>query len=157
MLLRNLQEFLEEGVAVYSAWAANGVPVAEYTFAQIILSGKGFFQRMHRLEEGGSAWAGRQDVGIYNGNYETKVGIIGAGMIGKMVIERLHTLDYVDILVFDPFLADEKAAELGVKKTDLLTLFEQSDVVSNHQAFIRLCAERTADLAIIIGIGLAKA
>ena len=40
----------------------------------------------------------------------------------------------MDILVFDPFLSDEKAAELGVTKTDLPTLFEQSDVISNHLA-----------------------
>ena len=26
------REFLEEGIAVFSAWAANGTPVAEYTF-----------------------------------------------------------------------------------------------------------------------------
>jgi phosphoglycerate dehydrogenase-like enzyme len=126
--------FLNCGIEVFSAWAANAVPVAEYTFAQIILSGKGFFQRMHRLEEGGSAWAGRQDVGIYNGNYETKVGIIGAGMIGKMVIERLKSLDFVDVLVFDPFLPDEKAAELGVTKVDLPTLFAECAVISNHLA-----------------------
>ena len=29
------REFLDEGVAVFSAWAANGVPVAEYTLAQV--------------------------------------------------------------------------------------------------------------------------
>ena len=36
--------FLNCGVKVFSAWAANGVPVAEYTVAQIVLAGKGFFQ-----------------------------------------------------------------------------------------------------------------
>ena len=35
------REFLEEDIAVFSAWAANGVPVAEYTFAEIILASKG--------------------------------------------------------------------------------------------------------------------
>ncbi len=125
--------FLDAGIDLFSAWAANGVPVAEYTLAEIILATKGFYQRLHRQADG-AAWANRS-VGIeFPGNYEITVGIIGAGMIGKMVIERLHTLDFVDILVFDPFLSDEKAAELGVKKTDLLTLFEQSDVISNHLA-----------------------
>ena len=32
--------FLHSGVKVFSAWAANAVPVAEYTVAQIILAGK---------------------------------------------------------------------------------------------------------------------
>ena len=35
--------FLNCGVKVFSAWAANAVPVAEYTVAQIILSDKGYF------------------------------------------------------------------------------------------------------------------
>ncbi|MGN1346195.1 MAG: hydroxyacid dehydrogenase [Eubacteriales bacterium] len=125
--------FLEEGIAVFSAWAANGVPVAEYTFAEIVLAAKGFYQRLHRPSDGAS-WPNRS-VGVdFPGNYEIKVGIIGAGMIGKMVIERLHTLDFVDVLVFDPFLSEEAAAALGVTKADLPTLFEQCDVLSNHLA-----------------------
>ena len=127
------REFLEEGIAVFSAWAANGVPVAEYAFAEITLAAKGFYGRLHRPSDGG-AWPNRS-VGIdFPGNYETKVGIVGAGMIGKMVIERLRTLDKVGILVFDPFLPDEKAAELGVTKADLETIFSSCDVISNHLA-----------------------
>ena len=125
------REFLEEGIAVFSAWAANGTPVAEYTFAEIILASKGFYQRLHRASDG-SSWPNRG--GDFTGNYEIRVGIIGAGMIGKMVIEKLKTLDLVDILVFDPFLPDDKAAALGVTKTDLETLFSSCDVISNHLA-----------------------
>ncbi len=125
--------FLEENIAVFSAWAANGVPVAEYTFAEIILATKGFYQRLHRQADG-AKWVNRSVSVDFPGNYEIKVGIIGAGMIGKMVIERLHTLDYVDILVFDPFLSDENAEKLGVTKVNLPTLFAESDVISNHLA-----------------------
>lgn len=35
--------FLNCGVKVFSACAANAVPVAEYTVAQIVLANKGFF------------------------------------------------------------------------------------------------------------------
>lgn len=125
--------FIENGIAVFSAWAANGIPVAEYTFAEIILATKGFYQRLHRQSDG-AAWDNRS-VGVdFPGNYDIKIGIIGAGMIGKMVIERLHTLDNAEILVFDPFLSDENAEKLGVKKVELHTLFEESDVISNHLA-----------------------
>lgn len=125
--------FLEEGVAVFSSWAANGVPVAEYTFAEIILASKGFYQRLHRQADG-SSW-GNRSVGIdFPGNYEIKVGVIGAGMIGKMVIDRLKTLDKINVLVFDPFLSDEKAEKLGVCKTSLTQLFEECDVITNHLA-----------------------
>lgn len=127
------REFIEEGIAVFSAWAANGTPVAEYAFSQIVLASKGFFQRLHVAADG-SAWPNRSVPVTFPGNYEIKVGIIGAGMIGKMVIGRLHSLDQVKILVFDPFLPDEKAAELGVEKTDLPTIFSECDVISNHLA-----------------------
>ena len=127
------RDFLEEGIAVFSAWAANGVPVAEYTFAQIILASKGFFQRLHRQSEG-SEWTNKHPGVAFPGNYEIKVGIIGAGVIGRMVIERLKTLDKTEVLVFDPFLPDEKAAEMGVKKTGLEEIFAECDVVSNHLA-----------------------
>ena len=127
------REFLEEGIEVFSAWAANAVPVAEYTFAQIILATKGFFQRLHRQHRGAD-WSERKLPIACPGNYEVKVGIAGAGMIGRLVIEKLKSLDEVKVLVFDPFLPDEKAAELGVTKVSLEELFSESDVISNHIA-----------------------
>ena len=127
------REFLGCGVSVFSAWAANGVPVAEYAFAEIVLASKGFYQRLHRTGDGGT-WPNRS-VGIeFPGNYEITVGVVGAGMIGKMVIERLKTLSKIRVLVFDPFLPDAAAASLGVTKTDLATLFAESDVITNHLA-----------------------
>jgi phosphoglycerate dehydrogenase-like enzyme len=36
--------------------------------------------------------------------------------------------------VFDPFLSDERAGELGVEKCSLVELFERAFVVSNHLA-----------------------
>jgi len=127
------REFLEEGVQVFSAWAANGVPVAEYTFAQILLASKGFFTKLHRPSMG-NVWDNRDPGIVYPGNYEIRIGVIGAGMIGKMVIERLKTLGRTDILVFDPFLPDEKAEQLGVKKTGLDEIFAECDVITNHLA-----------------------
>lgn len=121
--------FLECGVKVFSAWAANAVPVAEYTVAQIILANKGFFKTMRYTDKD---YANAESK-LFPGNYDVKVGIIGAGMIGKLVIKMLK--DYnIEVLVFDPFLPDQKAQELGVAKVDLDTLFKECQVVSNHLA-----------------------
>lgn len=124
--------FLNCGVKVFSAWAANAVPVAEYTVAQIVLANKGFFQssRMFKTHGFGDA---RRLFNSYTGNYEVKVGIIGAGMIGKLVIQMLKSHN-LEVFAFDPFLPDEKAEELGVKKVSLETLFKECQVVSNHLA-----------------------
>lgn len=121
--------FLNCGVKVFSAWAANAVPVAEYTVAQIILANKGFFKTMRYTDRA----AARKEHGAFPGNYDVKIGIIGAGMIGKMVINKLK--DYrLEVLVFDPFLPEETAAQLGVKKVTLPELFRECQVVSNHLA-----------------------
>ena len=123
--------FIESGIQVFSAWAANAVPVAEYTVAQIILANKGYFQRFHRLP--GEPWNNRSFGGYYTGNFGNKVGLVGVGMIGKLVASMLKVYN-LGILAFDPFLSEEKAAELGVRKVSLETLFSECTVISNHLA-----------------------
>ena len=122
--------FIESGIEVFSAWAANAVPVAEYTVAQIILANKGYFQRFHHIP--GKAWE-RSSGGYFTGNFGNKVGLIGIGMIGKLVASMLKIYQ-LEILAFDPFLPDEKAAELGIRKVSLETLFSECTVISNHLA-----------------------
>ena len=124
--------FLACGVKIFSSWAANAVPVAEMTVAQIILSNKGYYLT-NRLYHAQGKDVAKKAFAKCKGNYGETVGIIGAGMIGKLVIEMLKTYN-LKVLVFDPFLPDEKAKELGVEKCDLQTLFERSFVVSNHLA-----------------------
>ncbi|MFV0400857.1 MAG: hydroxyacid dehydrogenase [Oscillospiraceae bacterium] len=124
--------FLNSGVRVFSAFAANAVPVAEYTVAQIILAGKGMFQAMGLYKQKGHA-ASRGYTNPLPCNYNEKVGIIGAGAIGRMVIERLRAYK-LEVLVFDPFLPREAADALGVTLCGLEELFESCQVVSNHLA-----------------------
>lgn len=124
--------FLQRGIRVFSAWGANGVPVAEYTVAQILLANKGFFQTVHR--GGSSVWTEHDCGKPYPGNYGTSVGIIGAGMIGKMVIGLLKNYR-LQVKIFDAFVSDEKAAALGAEKVSTLPeLFAACPVVSNHLA-----------------------
>lgn len=124
--------FLKCGVKIFSAWAANAVPVAEYTVAQILLANKAFY-RSSIIHNQSSYYEQRNTFLQYRGNYGAKVGIIGAGMIGKLIIEMLKPYR-LEVLVFDPFLPDEKAAELGVEKCSLQRIFSECDVVSNHLA-----------------------
>ena len=124
--------FLNCGVRVFSAWAANAVPVAEMTVAQIILANKGYFLTNRLYHEKGRKTA----VNAFRkcrGNYGETVGIIGAGMIGKLVIQMLKAYN-LKVVVFDPFLPDAKAAELEVEKCTLEELFARAFVVSNHLA-----------------------
>lgn len=124
--------FMNLGIKVFSAWGANGVPVAEVSLAQILLANKGFFNAQRYSKRGD-----RQGASIanhkYPGNYNCKVGIIGAGMIGSLVCEMLKKFD-VEVLVFDPFASDEKLEALGAKRATLEELFSQCQTISNHLA-----------------------
>jgi len=124
--------FLACGVKVFSAWAANAVPVVEYTLAQIILANKGFFAHSREMKKGNREACKVMKAG-YPGNYGENVGIIGVGMIGSQVAEKLK--DYkLRVLAFDPFLSDEKAEKLGIRKASLDEIFSTCRVISNHMA-----------------------
>lgn len=124
--------FLACGVKVFSAWAANAVPVVEYTLAQIILANKGFFAHSREMKKGNRE-AGKIMKSAYPGNYGENVGIIGVGMIGSQVAERLQSYR-LNVLAFDPFLSDERAKSLGIKKASLEEIFSTCRVVTNHMA-----------------------
>ena len=113
--------FLESGVKVFSAFAANAVPVAEYTFAQITLAAKGYFQaaKYYRVLFPRTLLL----ADLLPGNFGCKVGLVGLGAIGQMVAKRLMELD-VEVYAYDPFVGEEKAAEYGVKLIDVLTGFK---------------------------------
>lgn len=124
--------FLNRGIRVFSAWEANAIPVAEYTLAQIILSGKRFFHAARLYKEAGPAEASR--VGREcPGNYDLTVGLLGCGAIGALVAEYLKGFRY-KVLAFDPFLSEARAAELGVTLVSLPEVFSEADIVSNHLA-----------------------
>ena len=123
--------FLESGIKVFSAFAANAVPVAEYTFAQITLAAKGYFQsqKNYRILPVRSLIYANSSTG----NFGCKVGLVGLGAIGKMVAEKLKALD-VEVYACDPFVPEETAKELGVTLVDMETLFGECDIISNHLA-----------------------
>lgn len=125
------EPFLFSGVKVTSAQSANAIPVAEYAAAQIILANKGFYQSAVKYKEDYSS--SKQYAHTFPGNYNTKVGIIGAGRIGRGVIERLSGYQ-LEFYVFDPFLTQEAAETLGVTKSSLEDIFENCQTISNHLA-----------------------
>ena len=122
---------LERGVKVISAWRANGVPVAEFTLAQILLSAKGYFANSRGYVSAASFHSAPRGAGVF----EQTIAILGAGAIGRLVIELLKPFR-LNVVVYDPYLFDEDAAALGVRKVTLDEAFSQSEVVSNHIANI---------------------
>lgn len=125
-----VRPFLERGVTVVSGWHGNAIPVAEFSLAQIILSLKGYWRNLRDYEnDPGSFRTAFRGPGIYR---ET-VALIGAGAVGRKLIDLLQPLG-VKIIVFDPFLSYEDAALLGVEKVGLEDAFARGMAVSNHLA-----------------------
>lgn len=126
-------DVFERGITVTSAAAANAVPVAEFTFAAIVMcertcSAAGDSVRTDRGWRPGSATF---DTRPTIGNRSRTIGVIGASMIGRLVIERLCTLDCT-VLVADPYLSVEESRTLGVEKVELAELCARSDVLTVH-------------------------
>ncbi|MGI5501299.1 hydroxyacid dehydrogenase [Lentzea sp. CA-135723] len=115
----------DRGVVVSSAAPANALPVAEYTVAMILLTGKRVLERARDYRE-------TRRMAVYEvpptvGNFGAVVGIVSASMIGRRVIELLAPYDF-HVLVHDPFVTEVDGAE----SVSLTELFSRSDVVSVH-------------------------
>jgi len=59
------------------------------------------------------------------------LGVIGAGNIGSIVIDRALGLR-MRVIAYDPFLTPERALELGVEKVELEDLFKRADFITLH-------------------------
>ncbi len=68
-----------------------------------------------------------------DGNFDTTVALLGAGMIGKKVIELMKPFR-LRAIVFDPFLPQADSDKLVVEKVSLADAFYRGMVVSNHLA-----------------------
>ncbi|GHH93998.1 hydroxyacid dehydrogenase [Streptomyces capillispiralis] len=120
----------DRGVEVSSAAAANALPVAEYTLAMILLTGKRALEsaRDYRAARTRPDWL-RTPRSV--GNHRRTVGILSASLIGRRVIDLLRPHD-VDVLLHDPYVDDTEAKELGVELVGLAELFRRGDTVSVH-------------------------
>ena len=113
-------------IIVTSAYAANAIPVAEFTLAQIILVLKQFYRHS------AACMAGERRADISTpGTYGTTVALISMGMIGRLVRKLLLQLD-VRVLAYDPFLTKDEAVTLDVEPVGLDEAFSRAAVVSLH-------------------------
>src|SRR5687768_7113662 len=120
----------ERGIEVSSAAAANAVPVAEYTLAMILLTAKRALEsaRDYRASRTRPDWL---STARSVGSHRRTVGVLSASLIGRRVIDLLRPHD-VDVLLYDPFVDEAGAKELGVRRVGLAELFRRSDTVSVH-------------------------
>jgi D-3-phosphoglycerate dehydrogenase len=59
------------------------------------------------------------------------LGVIGAGNIGSIVVDRAIGLR-MHVIAYDPFLSVERAMELGIEKVELADLLKRADFITLH-------------------------
>ena len=123
----------ERGITVTHAAAIIAKSVGEMALL-LTLAG------LRRMVEHDAAYKQRGTYGDDRLPYSTnrgldgsRVGIIGASMTGREFIRLLQAFGPgVEIWVYDPYLSERGAGELGVHKVDLPQLLSECDVVSIH-------------------------
>jgi phosphoglycerate dehydrogenase-like enzyme len=120
----------ERGLTVSCAAAANALPVAEYTVAAILFSGKRILKLARTYRSRRTPPEGLLGCpGL--GNFRRTVGVVGASRTGRRVIELLRPFD-LRVLVYDPYLTGEAAHQLGAELVELDQLARRSDIVTLH-------------------------
>ena len=124
----DLEACAKRGIYVCNLPGVNALDVAEYVIGAMILSLRDF-PRMDRAARK-AAWNQRPKL-VGERLTGKKVGIIGLGRIGREVVRLLRPFN-VEVLAYDPYVSNELAEKLKVRRTDLKTLLQESDIVTIH-------------------------
>ena len=117
----------KKGVIVMNTPFGNSVTTAEHAVALM-------FAVARQLPEASvSTHAGKWEKNRFMGVelFNKTLGVIGAGNIGGIVIDRARGL-HMKVLAYDPFLSDERAKEIGATKVELDELLARADFITLH-------------------------
>ena len=121
------EDIWARGIRVCASTKPLGIGVAETALGFAISASKNFYQLSDDIHNGGYD----ENLGRVRELFELNVGVISAGFVGRHFIKLLSNFG-VNILLYDPFVTEERAAELGCKKVELNELLSESDIVSIH-------------------------
>lgn len=117
----------ERGVVVMNTPGGNTITTAEHTIALL-------FSLVRDIPAACAAVkAGQWPKGGFMGSelYGKTLGLIGLGRIGSVVAQRMAAF-HMKVIAHDPFIPQERAAELGVEMVGLADLFSRADIISLH-------------------------
>ncbi len=117
----------KRGVIVMNTPFGNSITTAEHAIALMMAAARQI------PEANASTHAGKWEKSRFMGVEVTgkTLGVIGAGNIGTIVIDRAHGLR-MKVVAYDPFLAEDRADKLGVEKVELDDLLARSDFITLH-------------------------
>lgn len=123
----DLEAATVRGIAVVNTPGGNSIAAAEHTLALLLALARHVPAAHAALAQG--SWERHRYLGV---EIAGKVlGLVGMGRVGALVAARARAFG-MEVRVQDPYLSDDRARKLGVRKVDLATLLGESDVVSLH-------------------------
>ena len=117
----------EKGIMVVNAPESTSITVAEQTMGLMLALSRKISIADKSVKEG--KWEKSRFMGLELNN--KTLGIIGMGRIGSQVVIRSKAFG-MDAIVYDPYISEEVAKDLGVDVVDLETVFKESDVITIH-------------------------
>ncbi len=123
----NVEAATQHGVVVMNTPFGNAVTTAEHAIAMMFALAR----QIPAADR--STRAGKWEKSRFMGVELTgkTLGIIGCGNIGSIVAERAHGLK-MRVIVYDPFLSEERARTLGVERVSLEQLLERAEIITLH-------------------------
>lgn len=125
------------GIIVMNTPFGNMITTAEHAIAMM------FAVARQIPEASASTHAGKWEKSKFMGVELTgkTLGVIGAGNIGGIVCDRARALK-MKVMAYDPYLGEEKADKMGVKKVELDELLANADFITLHVPY----TEQTANI-----------
>ncbi|MDO8518666.1 MAG: phosphoglycerate dehydrogenase [Deltaproteobacteria bacterium] len=117
----------KRGIIVMNTPGGNTVTTAEHAISMMCALTRQIPQATASIK--GGKWEKSRFMG--SELYQKILGVIGCGNIGKIVADRGIGLR-MRVIAFDPFLSDEIAEKIGVKKVELDELLKTSDFITIH-------------------------
>lgn len=117
----------KKGIVVMNSPSGNATTTAEHTLALIFSLARHIPQADNSTQTG--KWEKNKFIGIELNN--KVLGLIGAGNIGSIVAKKALGLG-LKVIVYDPYLSEEKATQLKVKKLDWENFLKNADIISLH-------------------------
>lgn len=117
----------KKGIVVMNTPGGNTITTAEHSIAMLFSVARLIPQATASMKAG--KWEKKKFMGVELLN--KTLGIVGLGNIGGQVAKRALGFE-MNVIAYDPFLSEDKAKAMGIRKVSLDELFAQSDFITIH-------------------------
>jgi D-3-phosphoglycerate dehydrogenase len=123
----DLDAATKRGIIVINAPDGNTITTCEHTFAMMMALARHIPQAY--MKTVGGEWDRKSFVGVELRN--KVLGVLGMGRIGSEVAARAKAFG-MEIYGYDPFLTEERADKLGVRKASVDDIIRNADFITVH-------------------------